>query len=803
MRGVINELLKVLGGKKGTYFLLFLISINAFLVWINGVNLQGKDSYPVSAYVSMCNDIKAMDKKEAVSKLQFDSKRLEYYQVLSWLANAQIVDREEVLYYAQNMEPEEQEQFVADFFSGDYLKYTKDATSELALTKTVLRELESVVGYPSYIEKVRKGPSELSQISLFKDDNPFSNRNIAKTSKDYQRMKDLSVRFDVSKGITMATDSNITDLMALLAIFFLCATLIMREKELGQIQLFRTMYHGRGRFALSKFFAASIGCILITVLLFVTNYIIAATSYGLGELSRPLQSVTEFRQSTLLISVGEYLVYYILLKMVVYLMLMSILFFICVKARNIVQNYVVCILIVGISGICYFTISDVSYLALLRQINLFRFVDISFLLGQYLNINLFLHPVNYHFLFVIMVPTTFVIMFVLSIISFTKLTIHANRYGKIVSWLICQKDRIRMRGYAHTSIWRHECYKVFWRGKSIFVLVLGLYLFFQIHDPSAYTYRSMEGIFYRGYMLQLEGPVTQEKKDFIEEERQKYQTGDSETEDNSVNEARNYALDRVEKRIQYLESVKKGGLVYEEGYELITGGRDSIDVYQAMTILLLLFVPFTYLWAVEYEEYAIRIVGTTLHGKRTLFLTKSVISLVILLVVTGIVYGVDYYYVLDTYGTPGIHQAAASLPHLSGVPEFISIRTYIILVGVIRMIGYLVLSFTCFAITVRMKSYIYSLCGNVIAILAPIILILLNLSVFSYVLLTPWLLGNVLFTNLSEEGAGKNILLTLGIAFLMLLAVLLFNRNTLYSLASETQGHKGSNKLMGKRKGRE
>src|SRR5690606_15683360 len=119
----------------------------------------------------------------------------------------------------------------------------------------------------------------------------FAYRNIQQTPDDFAHLKGNELQFDVSKGVTMATQFMATDVIAVLMIFVVIVLLITREKEQRCLGLIKTTYKGRGPLVASKLLAVVIACVLIVIALYTVNFTLAGYTYGFGDVGRWIQSV--------------------------------------------------------------------------------------------------------------------------------------------------------------------------------------------------------------------------------------------------------------------------------------------------------------------------------------------------------------------------------------------------------------------------------------------------------------------------------------------------------------------------------
>ena len=162
------------------------------------------------------------------------------------------------------------------------------------------------------------------------------------------------------------------------------------EKRIQLYRLLKSTYKGRKYVIRAKLLiAAGITCFLV-LFLYGGNYLFSMHQYGFGDLERPVQSVTAMYESPYMLSVGEYLMLYLLLKMFVCYVIALAMMWLAQKAgqffgcsfRNLdllgFGEYLLCLLL-----------PSVSYMDVLKYVNLAQYIKVYPLLSQYHNLDVF------------------------------------------------------------------------------------------------------------------------------------------------------------------------------------------------------------------------------------------------------------------------------------------------------------------------------------------------------------------------------------------------------------------------------
>ena len=172
-----------------------------------------------------------------------------------------------------------------------------------------------------------------------------------------------------------------------------------------------------------------------------------------------------------------------------------------------------CCIILADEAVMYYTIPSASYLCPLKYINLVAFANTHDILAQYLNLNILGEPFGYKAVFVISAMLLLLSFSILAVISYARQSVIRNR-TKRLSFSIF-KGR-------NTSLFLQECYKIFICGKVLFILIaFGAFVWFS-YTPINEKFASADEIYYKQYMLKLEGELTPEKEHFLADEQAKF-----------------------------------------------------------------------------------------------------------------------------------------------------------------------------------------------------------------------------------------------------------------------------------------
>ena len=394
----------------------------------------------------------------------------------------------------------------------------------------------------------------------------------------------------------------------------------------------------------------------------------------------------------------------------------------------------------------YYTIPSASYLCPLKYINLVAFANTHDILAQYLNLNILGEPFGYKAVFVISAMLLLLSFSILAVISYARQSVIRNR-TKRLSFSIF-KGR-------NTSLFLQECYKIFICGKVLFILIaFGAFVWFS-YTPINEKFASADEIYYKQYMLKLEGELTPENEQFLADEQAKFDQAEADMQTELAKgswfAAMKYqnilapknAFDQVKSHAEYLKS-NGGEFVYDTGYKLLTGDESAgnNDATLALTALAMLICTLTYVYSIEYKTGAAVLLRTSPRGRGTVFVRKFMIGLIISTVIFVLTYAPHLYNILHAYGTRQLFASAGSMEHLADLD--ISILAYLILISVFRYLGLIASMLLIFFISAKARSFISSLLIETAVLILPVVIYLLGISFFSWIGLTPLIIGNVM-----------------------------------------------------------
>ena len=592
------------------------------------------------------------------------------------------------------------------------------ARRQIALVEEALGEAETVYDYEGYLDGIEDTAYRTSHFSVFgQDEESFSYRNILKTAEDFQKMRGTPITYDANRGIAILLHNPIGDLLLVMTAVFLSLCFVAEEKQKNLFRLIKTMPGGESRTVFAKLSAMGAGIIGASLAFFFVSFLVAHLFYGLGDLSRSIQSVPELIGSTLPLSVGQYLLLLLGLKTFGLLVIGIWAFVLALLCRHPVITLLGDVAVGALSW-ALTRIPPLSAWNWFKHLNLATLAEPYSVWKEYLNLNFFGFPLPAWAWHLGFAAAPF-----LAGIGISVLLSHFNR---TLSYRTLPRLWLRRRPARPHGLLGYELRKVFLVNRVGVILLL--FALLQIvtvvtaerrQDPLDYAYSA--------YMHRLEGPVTEDKAAFIEEEnryfqeaaqtradlQQQYINGqiDSDTYMQEMSETeyspvQYQAFRQVYDRYAYLKGTDGGGcFVYDAGYNQLFGITDSSVGFNSSLRLVLVFaLIFCGVFAMEYESGVFRILCTV---PQNTFGSKLAASGIAGACAFLLAYGADIAQIAKNYGLPALWVSTESLPALSAYGN-LPLWGYLALLLGIRFVVCAGLMCLCLVLSKLLKNRLWS-----------------------------------------------------------------------------------------------
>lgn len=684
------ELRKVWGHRVFPLLLAVLAAANLLLLWMG---TRPTANQPVAAaYKAVGSDLAGMTMEEKGTFLHGKLTEYEsllridnYYRQLAYGGNVTLQSyREGNAPLFEEYEPEYQDK--------SYDLYTDSLTLEYRLFYQLCGEYDTVAGYGDFLDSVQTKATQLAGISIFqKDSTGYDLKNIEVTARVYAGLKDIVIDYYPQKGLYTALSYAFTDLILLAAMLLLALLLVRQERDSGLLTLVRSLPGGRLQTALAKLGAFALSLLAVLLLLYGVNLAYCKASFGLGPLSRTIQSVPALMRCTMQITVGRYLFRFLLAKwagafvMGLWVMLAALL------ARRAAAGWVGALVLPGAMYAVRAAIPATSRLNVVKYANLASLMQTNELLGNYRNLYWFGSPVG------------------LPLVEWAAAVLFGSGFAAAFcavfarAQLLPAPKRSILPVILHktrpTTVLREETRKLLvMNGAAVF---LAVFIGFGIwQGVTAESYLSAEEIYYAGYMKEISGPYTQQTRTWLEQQgeefapllaaQQKVAAGELSPDALLAYSALQQKYGVYQRIITqningYLGQHPRAWLVYESGYQELFGFSGTADIQDTLYAGLLCALCFSGLFAMERKGGMEEILCTTPLGRRRTVRAKLAAASVAAVLIAAGTCLPHLIQVLRDYGLPALFAPAMSVSELQSLPAVFTLSDLLLFWVVCRV----------------------------------------------------------------------------------------------------------------------
>ena len=556
-----------------------------------------------------------------------------------------------------------------------------DISLNARLIRQIKNELESQLSYEDNLDGIIERAEQITSVSIFADKDSFAYKNALTTAEKY---KNISGKFHIelgpSKGIMIWSETPVCWIIILLVMAVVVNELTVKDKESGQLTLLFTLANGRKKHGVAKLAVLLLSSFMVTFVIMLTGLASLGCIYGLGDISRTVQSVYGMGNCILEVSVLGYICLQIIFVAVTIFLISVLIMLIMSLNLSAGSMYLVVVSVIGLEMGLFYGISENSYLACFKEFNFISFLNTGRYLSTYGNVNMAGIPI-YRLVFVIVSGLIIAVGLIpITVMLYSKQSVIKAERKRVCGRNIRLSIKCRPR---HVSVIKHEAFKLFYCGGSI-LIVCGFIAFRLVsYNPVAEQFEDENSIYYKEYALELEGPVTEEKLNWIESERGRY--------DKIQEEMRQAVMDSPQELVNiivesYNNKLKgRGGLeqlavrtaglrekgdyiLYDNGYKLLTLDKKAIkdELLLAIMCEIMLVLSVTFLFAGDYQIKMDSITDVCLKGRSKLFIRKITIGLLVALAIWAVTYMPYLFGVLNAYGYMGMDFPAGSVSNLSG-----------------------------------------------------------------------------------------------------------------------------------------
>ena len=626
------ELRKVWGNRLFPLLLAVLAAANLLLLWMGTRPTAGQPS--AAAYRAVGAQLDGLTMEEKGAYLHDKYTEIEslvkiggFYRDMAYAGSS----------YLQAYRDENAAMFDAyeqEYKDKSYTLFTDDLNTEYRLFNQLQNEYDTVAAYTDFLDGVQTKATQLAGISIFQNDKTgYDLKNIEATAKVYAGLTATEIDYYPQKGLYTAISYAFTDLILLASMLLLALILVRQERDSGLLSLVRSLPGGRLKTALAKLAAFAASLLVVLTVLYGVNLAYCSASFGLGSLNRTIQSVPALMRCTMQITVGQYLLRFLLAKWVGAFVMGLWVMLAALTARRAAAGWIGALALpLAMYGVRA-AIPATSHLNVVKYANLVSLLQTNELLGNYRNLFWFGTPIG------------------LPLVEWTA----AVFYG---------------------------------------ALFLAAFLAFGVYQGvTSESYIDADEIYYAYYMKHISGPWTAESRDWLTAQGEEFAPmlavqrrvarGELSNEAmlayGALQQKYNIYQQVVQNNINYYLKEHPGAwLVYESGYKKLFGFSGTADVQDTLWAGLLCALCFSGLFAMERKGGMDEILASTPLGRKYTVKAKLRQSTAVAAVIAFGTVLPHLWQVLRDYGLPSLLGPAMSISDLQAVPKFITLSDLLI-----------------------------------------------------------------------------------------------------------------------------
>lgn len=569
-------------------------------------------------------------------------------------------------------------------------------TEYQAAAKAVLVDLQSVIGYEEYIQKIQKQSKRIQILFRSSPNVGYQESSVIKTANDYEPLLSVQPIFEQNTGIKLL--DSLTVGAYLLTIGTLLLSLSIHIGDHSYFPLLRSTKRGRVSLTLAKTSVLLCLSTIMAVGVSAVFLIYACVRYGLGDIARPIQSVSSMCPWK--ISVGQYLlalVGWTVMAQWVMAMLCSLL---CILFRHAVPvtSGLMAILLLG--ALLNHYVPEYTLAGGLKYLNPFAILNSQTFLHEYHNLNLFDVPVG-------LMPCILIWIFAMMTLLMALCLLLVKGNGAVIKLRVRfpMLHRTKREKHYSTSLLAHEAWH-FFIGQKTLLLCLAVILILVL----------------RGSFFPLNlSPYEQYRRVLIEQALQQddasvWITNEYEkeiTQNAGADSLRERALADIMQQCASLDSLNNPNamLLFDSGYKQLLSGTVNAEG------TLIVAVAITFLSMLTAKEDVDGMLQTLPRNhKRRQY--QSLLKLCAILFIFITVLCADIVRVQQTYSLPNSSASSASVLPMKKYEAF-SLFTYLTITQILRLLAFSLLALFLFKLNRR--GYLLPLAVSLLLVILPLI----------------------------------------------------------------------------------
>lgn len=726
------ELIKVIQKKSLIAFFVILSIVNVGIF----AYAQNYDSscYPL-AYQKLQNQLTNVPHEKRYEFMKAQYEKYDAFYVLEQLSHLRMnqEDNQYMIDEILDKYPSIEEKYSSLYQDNHNPFYTQNLESEVVFLSDIMKEFQTLHDYPLYIQNIKEKAATISSISIFQKDNSFEEKNIQKTANDYANLFNTSITYETEKGICEALSFPMTSVILMLAMLVLSLMMVIDEKEKKLFSIIKITSLGQSSTIIAKCIVMVIIIGVMTTVLITSQLIYASFLYGIGDLSRSVQSLASYINCPFSLTVQQFICIFILIKWLSASVIGLLMILMAVLFNNKILTILGVIIVLIIEYIFFMFIPPLSPFYLLKYLNLVSILQTDSFFQIYRNVNVFNHLISLQSLTFIVVIILFSLLLILNIVVY-----HLKKDMSI------KNNTFKILRFSHSpclSLIGQELWKTMIMQKVFIICIACICVqYYQYQHISIYL--DNDTMIYQKYMDELAGPLTLEKERWILLQQENYdhlhdqlQQITNKEKDNLITtlqaqQMRNSleqeligeeAFQKVMEQYHGIQENSQKQFVFEIPYQQYFI-ETTWTFMPVLFICLCLIIGVSYMLTYEYQNQMQIVTQATFKGNHFILGIKILLSFLIGGLIFSIVMLFPFVLMQKTYGFSSLFASIISIQELSLLPSWLSLFMAGLISILLKIFAIICMIMGIHAIGVKVRHYLLTVFISVGLFFVPLLL---------------------------------------------------------------------------------
>lgn len=392
-------------------------------------------------------------------------------------------------------------------------KLLNSSNNKRWVLNNLLTRYEYLTKYDEYLDMVISQADSMSKSPVFAKSG-YGLSNILKTKAAYSELVGIELSADAPKFVEIVSAFEIADYIVIMQILIM--TLLLFGSEGNDIKLLlRSQYKGRGQVFTVKLAIIILVSIMIAMLSYAILFICGYSTLGGGDFSAPLQSLEGFQRSVLKINVKEYIMLFMVCKIIGAIVVALLSAFFVILFKN-VLGVVAAVVFFGVNMLTFKFIESGTLLSPLKYLNPIAWINVHAEAVTYDNMNFFGNALTYKTGYAVFVPFFIAVIGVVAMYVYVKnMHFAAPRLAEKLK-RVSEKSRSRIP--EGVGLWKHEFRHAIVSDKQ-WLIILAILCGIGLIVSKVFVADLYEGsVSYQYYLKQVSGEFTMEKWDYLVKE---------------------------------------------------------------------------------------------------------------------------------------------------------------------------------------------------------------------------------------------------------------------------------------------